>query len=296
MSIGVASPATRNGYPSVRRIHPSYARRGLAAALCGVALTLYWLVDFTSGPDEQDLHRPPLPAGNVEVEPPSLLRAGPRDLERMEAKDRRHVPDVRARLRLSLLSGNYQAAVTEYVEAYALSTVEENTAHRDLLIAHASDLINDQKSDRAIELLRNYMIIFYADVDALVMLGRAYRNEGLGRDAVMAFQQAYRNEHRPGVARHILVQQNNEIGKLVQELKEQNDYDAITDLYEQLTQSQPDVSGYFIALAKAHVAQHHLAEAMRSLAYVQHDARVGPQARAMMAELRGRGVQDPGKL
>lgn len=290
MSLCAAPPAKRIGSPGARKTHSSYGRWGMAAAFCGLALFFYWLINLTSDlDDEQDQLRPPLAEENVEVDPRSPPRAIA--LERVGANS--DVPDIQARLLLSLSSGDYEAAVNEYTEAYAISTVDENAGYRDLLIAHASNLINDEQSDRAIELLGNYVAVFYADADALVMLGRAYRNAGLSHDAIRAFQQAYRNEHRSGVAYHILVQQNNEIGKLVQELKEQNNYGAITDLYEDLTQSQPDVPGYFIALANAHLAQQHRAQALRSLDYVKHDAKVGPQARAMMAELLGQAAQDP---
>ena len=117
------------------------------------------------------------------------------------------------------------------------------------------------------------------------MLGRAYRDAGSKFEAIKSLQQAYRHEHRLGLSALILNQENTVIGEHIQELRDANNQQSIVDVYLWLTQSQPDVSGYYIGLANAYINQQRYVEAIEALRYVQHDVKVGPRARALLKEL-----------
>lgn len=184
-----------------------------------------------------------------------------------------------------LAAGEYERAVDAYDHTYTGASAEVSSRYRRLLLDHASHLIQDDVPERAIEMLNQYLSIFYTDVDALVFLGRAYRDVGLRLDAIRSLQRAYRHEHRTAVSTLILSQENTLIGEYVQELHENNDQQKLVELYQWLTQSQPGVSGYYIGLADAYAAQSRAAEAVQVLRYVQYDLDVGPQARAMLREL-----------
>jgi len=184
-----------------------------------------------------------------------------------------------------LLAQEYESAIDAYDRIYTSSSTELSADYRELLVDHASDLIQDNTPGRATVLLNLYLAIFYTDVDALILLGRAYRDTGSKFDAIKSFQSAYQHEHRTAVSGLILGQENTLIGEYVQQLKENNDQQGLVELYQWLTQSQPNVSGYYIGLAGAYTAQGRHDEARQTLRYVQYDLKVGLQARSLLREL-----------
>jgi tetratricopeptide (TPR) repeat protein len=188
---------------------------------------------------------------------------------------------------LLLSSDDYESLIDIYDRIYVDSSISESAPYRDLILERASELIQGGNPDKASDLLNQYLSIFYADVDALIILGRAYRNQRLRLNAVEAFQKAHQYEHRRAVRQLIINQENNIIGELVQDLKEQNQNASIIDLYENLTQVQPEVPGYFIGLANAYAAEHRYDEAIRSLRYIQSDIKEGPQAHALIDKFTG---------
>lgn len=181
-----------------------------------------------------------------------------------------------------LATGDYQAAIDLYDGIYVNSTESRSAEYRSMILEHASRLIQNGSPAGASDLLNRYVSIYYTDVEALIVLGRSYRDQQRKFDAIKAFQQAFQSEHRLAVRELIINQENNIIGELVQELRERNQLASVTDLYENLTQLQPDVPGYFIGLANAYAAQNRFIEAIQALRYVQGDVDQGPRARALI--------------
>ncbi|MDJ0955970.1 MAG: hypothetical protein QNI91_03880 [Arenicellales bacterium] len=189
-----------------------------------------------------------------------------------------------------LKSNDFESAVELYDHIYTGSSLEVSADYRELLLEKASDLIQGNDLSHAIALLNEYLTIYYKDVDALIMLGRAYRDAGSKFAAIKSFQQAYQHEHRLGLSALILNQENTVIGEYIQELRDTNNQQSIVDVYLWLTQSQPDIAGYYIGLANAYTDQQRYAEAMETLRYVQYDVKVGPRARALLKELANKNA------
>lgn len=184
-----------------------------------------------------------------------------------------------------LNSHDYELAVDVYDQIYTDSSIEISAKYRELLLDEASKLIQGDDLPQAIALLNQYLAIYYKDVDALIMLGRAYRDIGSKFEAIKSLQQAYQHEHRTARSTLILSQENTMIGTYIQELRDSNSQQTIIDVYRWLTQSQPDVPGYYIGLANAYIDQQRYVEAIKALRYVQYDIKVGPRARSLLNEL-----------
>jgi tetratricopeptide (TPR) repeat protein len=186
----------------------------------------------------------------------------------------------------SRLLGNneFSAAVDAYDRIYTNSDLESSQSYRDELLEHASGLNQGRQYELAAALLEAYLALYYSDVEALILQARVYRNAGLHRHAIESFQQARVNEHRPGVSNLILNQANIIIGEHAQNLRDRGNLQAVTELYQWLTQSQPSVSGYHIGLANAYAAQRRYDEAVAALRYVRDDVSVGSKARSLIQE------------
>lgn len=184
-----------------------------------------------------------------------------------------------------LTARDYESVIDTYDQIYTDSSIDVSAKYRNLLLNHASDLIQGNDLSLPIALLNQYLAIYYKDVDALILLGQAYREAELKFEAIQSLQQAYQYEHRTSLSELILSLANTVLGEYVQELKEADEQQNIIDVYRWLTQSQPDVSGYFIGLAKAYTAQQRYGKAADALRYVQYDIKVGQQARSLLKEL-----------
>ena len=196
-------------------------------------------------------------------------------------------PENLSEFRRLLSSDDHESLIDLYDRIYVNTGISESAFYRDLILEHASEHIQGGNPGRASDFLDQYLSIFYTDVDALIIIGRAYRNQRLKLNAIRAFGQAYQYEHRRAVRELIINQENNIIGELVQDLREQNRHADITALYENLTQTQPGIPGYFIGLANAYAAEHRYTEAIRALRYIQGDIKKGPQARALIDKFTG---------
>ena len=193
-------------------------------------------------------------------------------------------PTPDALFRKALASSDYESAVAKYDRLYTEHGIEHSDVFRQILINHASSLIQDRDTASAIKLLRTYLAVFYNDMDVLFTLGRAYRDDGQLLPAFEAFQAAYRNAYGATVRGVIMVQQYDVIARYVQQLKEQNKLEEVIQLYLRLSKSQPYVPGYYIALARAYAEAQRYSDAIRTLRYVQADIDVGPQATRMIQE------------
>lgn len=181
-----------------------------------------------------------------------------------------------------LLSGEFDAAVDLYDSIYTNHELEISEPYRDALLEHASTLNQDGSYEFAAALLESYLSVFYADVEALILQARIYRNAERHLDAIQSFQLARVNEHRQGVSRLILNQANIIIGEYAQGLRNRNDRQGVTALYQWLTHSQPTVAGYHIGLANAFAAQRQYDKAISALRYVQYDTNLGNKARSLI--------------
>ena len=163
-----------------------------------------------------------------------------------------------------------------------IEKLSADPSNRAALLEFASMLNQNKNYDLARMLLDKYLKIFYADVDALVLMSRVHRNLDSHRQAIQSLHQAHINEHRPAVAALIQTQANTVIGEYVQRLRSDNKQETVLDLYRWLTQSQPAVAGYRVALAKAYATQKRYIEAIKALHYVRNDYVVGKTARNLI--------------
>ena len=258
----------------------------LTAVAVIAGLVLYYVSAFENGADKIPLGaNPTTPADPGQAAAETWSPSSAIDIEGQTAVNDKEEGYSLYVFDSLLAKGEYAAAVDLYDRIYIQHSTDVSRLYRELLVARASSLIQTREPGQAVALLNQYLSIYYTDVEALVMLGRAQRDAGSLFDAIRSFQQAYRHEHRTSVAALILGQENTAIGEYVQELKENDDRGRIIELYQWLTAAQPGVAGFYIGLAQAYTAERRYAEATRALRYVQNDVQVGAQARAMLDDL-----------
>ncbi|MDH3715539.1 MAG: tetratricopeptide repeat protein [Gammaproteobacteria bacterium] len=182
--------------------------------------------------------------------------------------------------------GDYEAAVDLYARAYSGDDSHTTHQYREALLRQVSEFIQSGAYDDATTLLDTYLAVFFRDTEALVYAGRAYRENRQFRPAIEAFLRASQQDQHPDRLRMVNGQLGWTIGLYVQQLREQQRYNEIVDLYTYLTHASPQNPHYFIALARAYVAVGRTSDALAALQFVAAEDDAGRQAQELIAEIR----------
>lgn len=185
-----------------------------------------------------------------------------------------------------LQRGAYEAAVDLYARAYSRDDVQATHQYREALLRQVSEFIQSGEYDHATALLDSYLAVFFRDAEALVYAGRAYRENRQYRPAIEAFLIAAQQDQHPDRLRMVNGQLNWTIGLYEQQLREQERYAEIVDLYTYLTHASPQNPHYFIALARAYIAVGRTIDALAALQFVAAEGDAGRQAQELIAEIR----------
>ena len=185
-----------------------------------------------------------------------------------------------------LLQRNEIAAVTAHYESLQLQAGDAVVADaRTQILAHARQLIADRRFSLAEQLLQQFLVIAYRDVEARVLLAAAYRGQEDFRTAIDQLYEARGYAYRPAILQRITARIRSIVAELAQSLKRNDDQNALLALYQHLVQLEPDYAPWFMGLAATQLALDDKEAARRSLLLVSQDPDVGAQAQAMLSEL-----------
>jgi thioredoxin-like negative regulator of GroEL len=194
--------------------------------------------------------------------------------------------DPGGRLQELLRQGAYEAAVDLYAQAYSRDDAHATHQYREALLGQVSKFIQSGEYDAATALLDSYLAVFFRDTEALVYAGRAYRENRQYRPAIEAFLTASQQDQHPDRRRMVNGQLSWTIGLYEQQLREQERYAEIVDLYTYLTHASPQNPHYFIGLARAYVAVGRTSDALAALQFVAAEDDAGRQAQELIAQIR----------
>lgn len=203
-----------------------------------------------------------------------------------------------------LESGDYQAAVDVYDQIYSTSEESISDRYRRALLEYAANLaaldgrnttaeddgfpgvvLHPRALEHSIRLVTIYLELYYRDVDALLLLGQAYRKQEDYPAAVSALQDAYTYSHLPSKQEQIQRTLDQSINMYRQRLAGRGDVEKLVELFRALTAGQPDHTPYFLGLANAYIASGDHDQALATLRYIEHDATVGSRARVLIEEI-----------
>ena len=156
---------------------------------------------------------------------------------------------------------------------------------RARILSHVESLISSQNFVDAVKLLQGFLAASYRDSDASLLLAEAYFEQ---KDYLTAIEQLYETR---GIAfrPQMLTLINQRIRQVVHELSQQyqknNDNIGLLNLYQNLSQKEPDYAKWFIDLANTQLTLGDLDSAQYSLTLVKADPDVGFQAQEMLTKL-----------
>ncbi|MGB5178003.1 MAG: TIGR02281 family clan AA aspartic protease [Gammaproteobacteria bacterium] len=185
-----------------------------------------------------------------------------------------------------LLDGNdFDAALQRYDSLQRQADEASLAEARDQILSHARRLIAERRYSLAEQLMQQFLVAAYRDVEARLLLAEAYQGQD---DLLAAIDQLYEARgyaFRPAMLQRISGRIRSMVTGLAQSLKRNDDQNALRALYQQLIQLEPDHAPWFMGLAATQLALDDREAARRSLLLVAQDPDVGAQARAMLSEL-----------
>ena len=153
---------------------------------------------------------------------------------------------------------------------------------RNTIISRALHLINTADYRLAEQLLNRYLLSSFRDVESRLLLAKI---DLIEKDYLSAINMLYETKgyaYRTEMIDQIQKQIRNIVDNQTKLLQQGNNNIAILELYQHLTQLEPDYAPYFLRLAEAQLALNDKNGARRSLNLVVQDADVGPQANALL--------------
>ena len=185
-----------------------------------------------------------------------------------------------------LSAGQFDDAVG-YYEALARQADEAGAqlARRQLL-GYARELLGQQRYVPAEALLQRLLVAAWRDVEVRALLAEVSYSMGDRRAAIDRLYEArghaWDPETRSRLTRRIRVLASGE----AKVLHDGGDQAGLLELYQYLTQLEPDHAEYFIGLAGAQHALGDTGAALRSLQLVAHDPVHGAQVTSMLVQLQ----------
>jgi clan AA aspartic protease (TIGR02281 family) len=243
---------------------------GLLIFMAGWGLGWYSYHHWGAGP--QSSIQPVVPAASIPVHPEASAVITPPP---------GHGDDL-----TRLLQRNDFAAVMERYESLQRQAGDAAVADaRTQILAYARRLIGERRFTLAEQLLQQFLVAAYRDVEARVLLAEAFQGQD---DVLAAIDQLYEARgyaYRPAMLQRISGRIRSLVSELARTLKHNNDQNALLALYQRLIQMEPDHAPWFMGLAAAQLALGDREAARRSLLLVAQDPDVGAQAQAMLSEL-----------
>ncbi len=158
-------------------------------------------------------------------------------------------------------------------------------AARTDILTHARRLISEGRYHLAEQLLQQFLVTAYRDVEARTLLAEAYQGQGDLRAAIDQLYEARGYAYRPAMLQRISGRIRSVVADLTRTLKRNDEQAALLSLYQHLIQLEPDHAPWFMGLANAQLALDDREAARRSLLLVAQDPIVGAQAQAILSGL-----------
>ena len=197
-------------------------------------------------------------------------------------KDGIHQPDPLVVMNQFLEKNDFQRTFEQFdiLQEKANDTIVQQA--RSLIFSHARRLINTVDYRSARRLLNRYLLSDHRDVEARLLLAKIDLIEKDYLSAISALYEAKGYAYRAETIDQVRKQIRSVVDNQTKLLQQDNNSIAILELYQHLTQLEPDYAPYFLRLAAAQFVLKDTNGARRSLNLIVQDADVGSQAQALL--------------
>jgi len=197
-------------------------------------------------------------------------------------KDGMHQPDPLVVMNQFLEENDFQGTFEQFdiLQEKASDTIVQQA--RSLIFSHARRLINTVDYRSARQLLNRYLLSDHRDVEARLLLAKIDLIEKDYLSAISALYEAKGYAYRAETIDQVRKQIRSVVDNQTKLLQQDNNSIAILELYQHLTQLEPDYAPYFLRLAAAQFVLKDTNGARRSLNLIVQDADVGSQAQALL--------------
>ena len=155
---------------------------------------------------------------------------------------------------------------------------------RELFLSHARRLIHAQDFRLAKQLLKFYLQNSFRDVEALLLMSEIDLAENNFQSAINRLYEAKGYAYRPEMIDQTRERIRQVVDRQTRLLQQRKNHVELLELYQYLTQLEPDYAPYFLRLATAQLALSDTRSARRSLHLIEQDPDVGLQAQAMLKQ------------
>ena len=245
------------------------------AFLLGWVLSWMYYVTATDVANSAPTDSITLPYPSTTVSPSTSAESGESPLPKSDAATRTansvSVLDITLdRLR----KGEFEAVMAEYPDIQRELSESDAIAHRKIIIDHARALLESGQPVTARALLALYLQQEYRDVSALLLMAQIHQNAGDEMEAIEVLFQARSYAYTP----KLIEQTDRTIRSAVKhynaQLSARKDYIAQLNLYQRLTELEPEYTLHFIGLAETYLALGNAVDARKALELTQHDSSV----------------------
>lgn len=184
-------------------------------------------------------------ASNAAEEPAPASKTPLREATQQRAGDSGQIEQLTA----LLLQNRHEAAVDLYSTIYDRVSEAESTRYRDAIFAHAETLLAADKYESAMALLRQFVDMFYRDLDALALLARSQRALELHAGEIATLFAALDVAHLPRDITLLRSRLTEAIGRQAVALS--NNPNAVLDLYRDLVSKRPEYQDLQLGLSRA---------------------------------------------
>lgn len=173
-----------------------------------------------------------------------------------------------------LRRGEFEAVMAEYPSTQSRLSASDAIRHQRIIVDHVRSLLEADRSADARILLDLYLNYEFRDVSALLLMAEIYQAVGNDMAAIEILFQAKSYAFTPD----LIEQADQDIRLTIRDYDGQllvrNDYIARLNLYQRLTELEPEYTQHFIELAETYLALGNAVDARSALALTQHDSSV----------------------
>lgn len=192
-----------------------------------------------------------------------------------------------------LLRGQrFDEVMDQYDELAAINDAQGMRRYRGEIFSYVEALLKGEDQGPAVALLTRYLQSEFTDVQGRLTLAELYQRQ---REAVLAIDTLYQAKTYAYQA-DTVTRINDRIRAAVvahnAALEANRDYLGVLELFQRLTQLEPDYSPFFVGLARAQLALSDYSGARQSLTLVMHDPTVGREVEELLAMMEDRDGAD----
>ena len=250
-------------------------------ALLGCAFTLGWILSWMYY-DTSTTIANSNSAGSTAL--PQTSNAASQSISPANAEDALRQPDKANQTVTSasvldamlerLKRGDFEAVMAQYPVLQSTLSESDAIRHRRIIVDHARSLLKSGQPVNAYALLSLYLKYEYRDISALLLMAEIYQDADNEMEAIEVLFQAKSYAYTP----QLIEQTDNAIRSAVKNYSAQllgrKDYIAQLNLYERLTELEPEYTLHFIMLAETYLALGNAVDARKALALTEHDSSV----------------------